>query len=56
MINEFDSIIKEVKELSGVDINDDATMMQVLIDFLIIEQKNERAAELFMQLLEMSTK
>lgn len=52
MSEKFDKIIQEIKDLSQIDkCDDDALLMRLLVDVLIIREKNERAIELFAELV-----
>lgn len=52
MSEKFDKIIQEIKELAQIDkCDDDALLMRLLVDVLIIREKNERAIELFAELV-----
>lgn len=55
MSEKFDKIIQEIKELARVEkCDDDALLMRLLVDVLIIREKNERAIELFAKLVELN--
>lgn len=52
MSEKFDKIIQEIKDLTQIDkCDDDALLMRLLVDVLIIREKNERAIELFAELV-----
>lgn len=52
MNEKFDKIIQEIKDLAKIDkCDDDALLMRILVDVLIIREKNERAIELFAELV-----
>lgn len=52
MSEKFDKIIQEIKDLAKIDnCDDDALLMRLLVDVLIIREKNERAIELFAELV-----
>lgn len=52
MSEKFDKIIQEIKDLTKIDkCADDALLMRLLVDVLIIREKNERAIELFAELV-----
>lgn len=57
MSEKFDKIIQEIKELANIDkCDDDALLMRLLVDVLIIREKNERAIELFAELVALNMK
>lgn len=52
MSEKFDKIVQEIKELAQIEkCDDDALLMRLLVDVLIIREKNERAIELFAELV-----
>lgn len=52
MSEKFDKIIQEIKDLTHIETcDDDALLMRILVDVLIIREKNERAIELFAELV-----
>lgn len=52
MTEKFDKIIQEIKYLAKIETcDDDALLMRLLVDVLIIREKNERAIELFAELV-----
>lgn len=57
MSEKFDKIIQEIKELAQIEkCDDDALLMRLLVDVLIIREKNERAIELFAELVALNMK
>lgn len=57
MSEKFDKIVQEVKELAQIETcDDDALLMRLLVDVLIIREKNERAIELFAELVALNMK
>lgn len=57
MSEKFDKIIQEIKDLAHIETcDDDALLMRLLVDVLIIREKNERAIELFAELVALNMK
>lgn len=57
MSEKFDKIVQEIKELAQIEkCDDDALLMRLLVDVLIVREKNERAIELFAELVALNMK